>query len=66
MNEIGEQVPERSCQILGITGCACLVMPAYDAVAVRMYNQLANPNGYDYLRDIRTFGNLAAGILETT
>ncbi|MFC4102317.1 hypothetical protein [Paenibacillus xanthanilyticus] len=46
-------------QMLGITGCACLVVPEYDAVVVRMYNQLRNPPGYDYLRDIRQFGNLA-------
>ncbi|GMK41889.1 penicillin-binding protein [Paenibacillus sp. CCS19] len=62
-NEIGDHLPEGSFQVLGITGCACLVIPRYDAVIVRMYNQLRNPGDYDYLADIRTFGNLAlAGI----
>jgi CubicO group peptidase (beta-lactamase class C family) len=59
-NQIGERVPAGSYQALGITGCAVLVIPAYDAVAVRMYNQLFNPMGYDYLEDIRTFGNLVS------
>ncbi|MCC3371582.1 serine hydrolase [Cohnella sp. REN36] len=62
-NEIGDAVPPGSYQTLGITGCACLVIPAYDAVVVRMYNQLENPPGYDYLQDIRTFGNKAAVLL---
>lgn len=62
-NEIGEHLPEGSFQVLGITGCACLVIPRYEAVVVRMYNQLRNPGNYDYLADIRTFGNIAlAGI----
>lgn len=57
LNQIGENVPKGSYQILGITGCACLVIPEYSTVAVRMYNQLSNPVGYDYLADIREFGN---------
>lgn len=59
LSQIGEQLPAGSYQMLGITGCACLVVPEYNAVVVRMYNQLSNPSGYDYLRDIREFGNLA-------
>nr|WP_275901182.1 serine hydrolase domain-containing protein [Paenibacillus periandrae] len=63
-NQLGERLPNCSYQILGITGCACLVVPKYDAVVVRMYNQLSNPaNGYDYLSDIRQFGNLANDLL---
>jgi Beta-lactamase class C and other penicillin binding proteins len=58
-NQIGEHLPEGSFQVLGITGCACLVIPRHEAVVVRMYNQLRNPGDYDYLADIRTFGNIA-------
>lgn len=58
LNQIGELVPAGSYQTLGITGCAVLVIPEYNVVAVRMYNQLFNPGDYDYLKDIRTFGNL--------
>ncbi|OBZ07743.1 serine hydrolase [Bacillus sp. FJAT-26390] len=64
LNQLGERLPSCSYQILGITGCACLVVPKYDAVVVRMYNQLSNANGYDYLSDIRQFGNLANDLLK--
>jgi len=57
LNQIGNKVPGCSFQILGITGCACLVIPKYRVVAVRMYNQLNNPERYNYLKDIRKFGN---------
>lgn len=60
LNEIGERAPVGSFQVLGITGCVVLVIPAYNAVVVRMYNQLFNPADYDYLQDIRTFGNLVS------
>ncbi|MGG1551278.1 serine hydrolase domain-containing protein [Paenibacillus ferrarius] len=59
-NQIGDRIPVGSYQVLGITGCAVLVIPAYNAVAVRMYNQLHNIENYDYLEDIRTFGNLVS------
>lgn len=62
-NQLGHTVPDGSFQILGITGCACLVIPQYNAVAVRMYNQLNNPEGYDYLEDIRKFGDLVVEAL---
>ncbi|MEK4434622.1 serine hydrolase domain-containing protein [Paenibacillus sp. FSL K6-2862] len=59
MTELGDELPSGSFQSLGITGCACLVIPKYRTVAVRMYNQTTpNPAGYDYLEDIKTFGNL--------
>lgn len=64
-NQIGEQLPSCSYQILGITGCACLVIPKFDAVVVRMYNQLSNPSDYDYLSDMRQFGNMASDLLMT-
>ncbi|MEF3351877.1 serine hydrolase [Paenibacillus sp. GYB006] len=57
LNQIGSNVPDEAYQILGITGCACLVIPKYRAVAVRMYNQVHNKSGYNYLEDIREFGN---------
>lgn len=62
-NQLGEHLPNGSYQILGITGCTCLVIPEYNAVAVRMYNQLHNSEGYDYLADIRQFGNQVSDIL---
>jgi CubicO group peptidase (beta-lactamase class C family) len=57
LSEMGEELPAGSFQILGASGCACLVIPEYDIVAVRMYNKIGNPSGYDYLRDINNFGN---------
>ncbi|MCP1311483.1 serine hydrolase domain-containing protein [Paenibacillus tyrfis] len=65
LNQIGECLPSSSYQILGITGCACLVILEYDAVVVRMYNQLANTGEYDYLKDIRQFGNLVNDLLRS-
>ncbi|WP_430509855.1 serine hydrolase domain-containing protein [Gottfriedia solisilvae] len=62
-SELGEDVPAKSYQILGASGCTCLVIPEYDAVAVRMYNKIGNPIGYDYLRDIKNFGNLVSSLL---
>lgn len=63
-SELGEDVPPTSFQILGASGCTCLVMPEYNAVAVRMYNKIGNPDGYDYLRDIKNFGNLVSTLLK--
>jgi len=63
LNQLGNRLPDSSFQVLGITGCACLVIPACNAVVVRMYNQLRPMPGYDYLSDIRTFGNLAYELL---
>ncbi|MEH6936335.1 serine hydrolase domain-containing protein [Bacillus sp. JJ664] len=63
-SELGEYVPPASYQILGASGCTCLVMPEYNAVAVRMYNKIGNPDGYDYLRDIKNFGNLVSTLLK--
>lgn len=58
ISEIGDTVPTGSYQILGITGCACLVIPEHRLVAVRMYNQVSpNPPGYNYLEDIKAFGD---------
>ncbi|MFF2483792.1 serine hydrolase domain-containing protein [Paenibacillus sp. NPDC058071] len=58
ISEIGNTLTNGSYQILGKTGCACLVIPEHRIVAVRMYNQVgANPPGYDYLEDIKSFGD---------
>ncbi len=62
-NQLGGSLPSDSYQILGITGCVCLVIPEYNAVVVRMYNQLGNPDGYDYLKDVREFGDMANDLL---
>ncbi|WP_238403988.1 serine hydrolase domain-containing protein [Paenibacillus paridis] len=65
LNELGERLPNDSYQILGITGCSCLVIPRSNAVVVRMYNQLSSVASYNYLNDIRHFGNLAYDLLST-
>jgi CubicO group peptidase (beta-lactamase class C family) len=58
ISEIGSTVPTVYYQTLGIAGCACLVIPEHRLVAVRMYNQVSpNPPGYNYLEDIRAFGD---------
>ncbi|RFA33068.1 hypothetical protein CAI16_15995 [Virgibacillus dokdonensis] len=56
-SEIGEKVPKDSYQILGYTGVNLLVIPRENLVAVRMFNSFGSPEGYDYLSDIRSFGN---------
>ncbi|MCA0984354.1 beta-lactamase family protein [Halobacillus yeomjeoni] len=55
--EIGQQVPEGSYQILGFTNATLLVIPDEDIVAVRMFNSFGSPEGYDYLADVRSFGD---------
>ncbi|MCA1053731.1 beta-lactamase family protein [Rossellomorea aquimaris] len=63
LSELGEELPPGSYQILGASGCTCLVIPEYEAVAVRMLNKRGNPPGYDYLKDVQTFGNRVNAIL---
>jgi CubicO group peptidase (beta-lactamase class C family) len=63
-SELGESLPKGAYQILGASGCTVLVIPEFDAVAVRMYNKVGNPPGYDYLRDIKNFGNLVYELLK--
>ncbi|MFI8575373.1 serine hydrolase domain-containing protein [Rossellomorea aquimaris] len=55
--EIGHQVPKGSYQILGFTNCTLLVIPEEEIVAVRMFNSFGSPEGYDYLSDVRSFGD---------
>lgn len=56
-SEIGEAVPYGSYQILGYTTVTLLVIPSENIVAVRMFNSFGSPEGYDYLRDVKDFGN---------
>ncbi len=56
-SEIGELVPKGSFQILGYTGVTLLVIPQFDLVAVRAFNSFGSPDGYDYLADVRSFGD---------
>jgi CubicO group peptidase (beta-lactamase class C family) len=55
--EIGDLVPKGSFQILGYTGVTVLVIPQHDIVAVRMFNSFGSPDGYNYLNDVRSFGD---------
>lgn len=56
-SEIGPLVPVGSYQILGYTNVALLVVPQHQTVVVRMFNSFGSPVGYDYLQDIRAFGD---------
>ncbi|RLQ90043.1 serine hydrolase domain-containing protein [Planomicrobium sp. Y74] len=62
--EIGGSVPEGSFQILGYTGVTLLVIPKYNLVAVRAFNSFGSPAGYDYLEDVRTFGDVLVSCVE--
>ena len=62
--EIGESVPIGSYQILGITGVMLLVIPSENFVAVRMFNSNGSPSGYDYLADVRSFGDMVMDCLK--
>ncbi|UOQ48986.1 beta-lactamase family protein [Gracilibacillus caseinilyticus] len=63
-SEIGEKVPQGSFQILGYTGVTLLVIPSEDLVAVRMFNSFGSPEGYDYLSDVRSFGDTIMSCLK--
>ncbi|MFC4403833.1 serine hydrolase domain-containing protein [Gracilibacillus xinjiangensis] len=62
--EIGEKVSLGSFQILGYTGVTLLVIPEKSLVAVRMFNSFGSPEGFDYLSDVRSFGDTVVGCLE--
>lgn len=62
--EIGAEVPRGSYQILGYTGVTLLVIPQENIVAVRMFNSFGSPEGYDYLSDVRSFGDTVMNCLE--
>ncbi len=65
-SEIGELVPNGSYQILGYTTVTLLVIPSENIVAVRAFNSFGNPPGYDYLRDVKDFGNRIMQDLQLT
>ena len=56
-SEIGALVPNGSFQILGYTTVTLLVIPSENIVAVRAFNSFGNPAGYDYLKDVKDFGD---------
>ncbi|MFD2630062.1 serine hydrolase domain-containing protein [Oceanobacillus kapialis] len=56
-NQIGDIVPKGSYQLLGYTKVALLVIPEENVVEVRMFNRYVSTEGYDYLKDIRSFGD---------
>ncbi|MFD1019464.1 serine hydrolase domain-containing protein [Thalassobacillus hwangdonensis] len=62
--EIGPKVPRGSYQILGYTGVTLLVVPDENLVAVRMFNSFGSPEGYDYLEDVRSFGDTVVGCVQ--
>ncbi|WP_419881949.1 serine hydrolase domain-containing protein [Peribacillus sp. B-H-3] len=63
-SEIGSGVPKGSYQILGNTGVTLLVIPQENLVAVRMFNSFGSPEGYDYLSDVRSFGDTLMSCLK--
>ncbi|WP_253896187.1 serine hydrolase [Solibacillus sp. R5-41] len=56
-SEIGALVPNGAYQILGYTTVTLLIIPSINIVAVRAFNSYGNPEGYDYLKDVRAFGD---------
>ncbi len=56
-NQIGDIVPKGSYQLLGYTNVALLIIPKENIVAVRMFNRYGSTEGYDYPKDIRSFGD---------
>ncbi|MBT2636579.1 serine hydrolase domain-containing protein [Bacillus sp. ISL-39] len=63
-SEIGAEVPKGSYQILGYTGVTLLVIPQENLVAVRMFNSFGSPEGYDYLSDVRSFGDTVMNCIQ--
>lgn len=63
-SEIGAVVPKGSYQILGYTGVTLLVIPQENLVAVRMFNSFGSPEGYDYLSDVRSFGDTVMNCIQ--
>ncbi|TVX91648.1 serine hydrolase domain-containing protein [Paenibacillus agilis] len=63
-SEIGDLVPKGSYQILGYSNVALLVIPEYDTVVVRMFNSWGSAPGYEYLPDIKGFGDCVMDCLK--
>ncbi|WP_245808910.1 serine hydrolase domain-containing protein [Shouchella patagoniensis] len=64
-SEIGALVPRGSYQILGYTGVTVLVIPDYQLVTVRAFNSFGSPEGFDYLSDVRDFGDAVVTAYKT-
>lgn len=56
-NQIGDSLPKGSYQLLGYTNVALLVIPEENLVAVQMLNRFGSPEGFNYLENIRSFGD---------
>ncbi|MBD8498477.1 serine hydrolase domain-containing protein [Paenibacillus arenosi] len=63
-SEIGGSVPKGSYQILGYSNVALLVIPQYETVVVRMFNSWGSAPGYEYLPDIKGFGDCVVSCLK--
>jgi len=61
--EIGSQVPADAYQIVGMSGCLCLVIPSLDVVAVRMHNSLGGR--LSFVREARAFGDAVVNALQS-
>lgn len=61
--EIGSQVPIDAYQIVGMSGCLCLVIPSLDVVAVRMHNSLGGR--LSFVREARAFGDAVVNALQS-
>ncbi|MBM7839483.1 CubicO group peptidase (beta-lactamase class C family) [Alkalihalobacillus xiaoxiensis] len=55
--EIGRSVALGAFQLLGYSNVAVLVIPKHEVVAVRMINRFGSPEGFDFLANIRAFGD---------
>lgn len=60
--EIGANVPDDAYQIVGMSGCICLVIPSLDVVAVRMHNSLGGR--LSFTKEARGFGDALMSALE--
>lgn len=56
-SEIGLTVPKGSYQILGACNQTLLVIPQVNLVVVRMLNRYDSPPGFNYLEDVKSFGD---------
>ncbi|MHB1627004.1 MAG: serine hydrolase domain-containing protein [Bacilli bacterium] len=57
IGELCGRLPAGSHQIVGMSGCLCLVVPEWDLVAVRMYNGMC-ANRETFVKQVREFGEL--------
>lgn len=46
------------------SGVTLLVIPKYNLVAVRAFNSFGSPEGFDYLSDVRSFGDTVMNCLK--